>query len=107
MRRLTGVVWAQAWFKLERFAANSPLGTDAAPKIDRARCPLWVSNRHREDKLECPLYPPKANIERLRREVCFGPKTVPCTAAINALLRIVLPNFRQQLMWTSRPVRRH
>jgi hypothetical protein len=23
-----------------------------------------------------------------------------CTAAINALLRIVLPNFRQQLMWT-------
>jgi hypothetical protein len=42
--------------------------------------------------------PPKADIRPRDQDVCFGPKADSCTAAINALLRTVLPNFRQQLM---------
>jgi hypothetical protein len=30
----------------------------------------------------------------------YRPKADSCTAAINALPKTVLPNFRQQLMWT-------
>jgi hypothetical protein len=44
--------------------------------------------------------PPKADIRPRDQDVCFGPKGDSCTAAINALLRTALPNFRQQLMWT-------
>jgi hypothetical protein len=96
MRHLTGVVWAQAWFKLERFPANSPQGTEAAAKIDRARCPLWVKSGRDALKFRCPLYP---------RKQTFVPAVLMSALAESGhfgwFIRLHRPQWRKRLMGSS------
>jgi hypothetical protein len=46
--------------------------------------------------------PPKADIGTQPRDVRFVPKADSCSAAINAALGQVLPDFRQKLTWAKR-----
>src|SRR5262249_15995985 len=47
---------------------------DPKSNMGLAACPLWVKSGHLQRKIECLLYPPKADSCTAQAHVRFGPK---------------------------------
>src|SRR5262249_57693421 len=50
------------------------------------QCPLWVISGHGRGANQCPLYPPKADMDQSGCDVRFVPKADSCSATKNGLV---------------------